>query len=146
MGPSLLLWLLLFGILLGLLIRDRQRAGALSLSYFIALSLIHVPGGLAYLSAPYASDDTLRGLEISVIGVAAFVVGVAAAQLRSNRHAKSTVHDTDLDPEWLEQIAKKFLLIGVFAFFIAIPVVSQIRSMTAVVSGFVGLLVIGVWL
>ena len=146
MGTYLLLWLILFGILLALLMRDRQRAGALSLSYFVALSLIHVPGGLAYLSAPWASEDTLRGLEVSVIGVAAYVAGVALAQLRSNRHARKTLGESDLDPEWLEEIARKFLFIGVFAFFVAIPVVSQIRSMTAVVSGFVGLLVIGVWL
>jgi hypothetical protein len=146
METLLLVWLCFFGLLLVILLQDRKHTGALTLSYFVSLSLIHVPGTLGYLGHPYGFEDTYRGLQIAVVGVAAFVGGVAFARFRGTKATHRTIHQTDLDPDWLEKIGRKFLVLGVFVFFIAVPIVGQIPSMTAVVSAFVGLLVIGIWL
>src|SRR5882672_3514831 len=147
MTQLLLIWLGLFGVLLLLIVRDGHRSGALTLSYFLSLALIHVPGALTYIGAPSGFQDTLLGLELTVLGVAFFVAGVAVAQqLVNRRRMRRAVEDAPIDPDWLNDVARKFFLVGLFVFFIAIPIVAEVPGVTSVVSAFVGLLVIGIWL
>jgi hypothetical protein len=146
MALLLIVWLVLFILLFVLVMRDRHRAGALSLSYFVSLSLIHIPGALMYVSVPIGGEETLIGLEYTVLGMALFVAGVGAAQLRGSRLDRGRVEDAPLEPSWLEAMARKFFLIGVFTFFVALPVIAEIPSFTAVISSLVGLIVIGIWL
>jgi len=141
----LMVWLVLFIVLLTLIMRDRKQAGALSLSYFVSLALIHVPGAMVYVAAPYGYEETLLGLEITVLGVGFYVIGVATAQFFSNRRATADIREAPVDPEWLNDIARKFFWIGLFVFFIAIPIAQEIPSVTSVLSAFVGLLVIAFW-
>src|SRR5215468_1002824 len=57
--------------------------GPLVLSYFLGLSLIHVPGALIYLdplSIAPSRIETELGFRLTVIGMAAFVFGAVVAR------------------------------------------------------------------
>jgi len=146
MALLLLAWLVLFAFLLLLILQDRRRCGALTLSYFLSLSLIHVPGALVYLHPSAGYAETLRGMQLTVLGLAMFVAGVAFAQLHRYRAHAVQPDLAPLDAGWMSAIARKFSAIGIFVFFIAVPLAAEVPSSTAVLSPLVGLIVIGIWL
>ena len=58
------------------------KGGALTLAYFLGLSLIHVPGVLPFLTSGSGLDDfdeTRLGFELTILGMAAFVAGAVLA-------------------------------------------------------------------
>jgi hypothetical protein len=145
MALLLVVWVALFIAVLGLIARDKHRSGALTLSYFVSVSLIHIPGALTYVSSPVGAEDTVLGLQVTLVGLGMFVAGIAAAQLRGRRLERG-VDDAPLDPAWLNDMGRKFFVIGVLAFFVLIPIIATIPSITAVASSLAGLVVIGIWL
>src|SRR6266849_2963074 len=59
------------------------RGGALTLAYFLGLSLIHVPGLLPFLDSDSGLadwDETRFGFETTILGLAAFVSGAVLAR------------------------------------------------------------------
>src|SRR5579871_945085 len=74
----LVVWAVLLLALIFFAMGRPGNGGALVLSYFLTLSLIHVPGALIYAD-PQADggnrEQTLLGFTLTVIGMAAFVVG-----------------------------------------------------------------------
>ena len=84
MTGLLILWFGLLGALLVFAVGPPGRGGALTLAYFLDLSLIHVPGVLAVLGTGIGIADivdTSLGFEMTLAGMAAFVAGAAAACL-----------------------------------------------------------------
>ena len=68
---------LLIGLVL-LIVDKRRKIGALTLAYFLTLSLGHVPGALAYLDTDLSllfAEPTKIGFDTTLIGLAAFLVG-----------------------------------------------------------------------
>ena len=61
-----------------------RQGGALTLAYFVGLSLIHMPGVLAFLGGPSADlgkgEQTRIGFELTLLGMGAFVIGAVAAR------------------------------------------------------------------
>src|SRR5262245_43974232 len=89
----LIVWVLLFVGLVSLAVDKRRGTGALALAYFFGLSVIHVPGVLAYLDPAMnwgAAEATKIGFEMTLAGMAAFIAGVGAARILA-RHADNEV-------------------------------------------------------
>src|SRR5262249_53435363 len=85
----LFIWAVLSASLIALAIGRPREGGALTLSYFVGMSMIHVPGAFAFLSsvpilAKWGLGDryaTGLGFRMTVIGMAAFVVGAVLARV-----------------------------------------------------------------
>src|SRR5438105_8511194 len=79
------IWFALTFVLL-LITAGRETGGALVLAYFVSLSVIHVPGALLFVDpqSPLPDrDETTIGFELTLIGMASFVVGAALARMRN---------------------------------------------------------------
>ena len=66
------------------------KGGALTLAYFLGLSLIHVPGVLPFLASDVGLGDlemTQIGFEMTILGMAAFVAGAVLARRIDRRRA-----------------------------------------------------------
>lgn len=147
MTSLLLIWLGLLFALIFFAIGKPGTTGALTLSYFLALSLIHVPGAALFITPnPYLSDfrETEAGFEMTVIGLAAFVAGAAFARfccrdLLAIPAAESRV--AKLEPHiW------RMLAVGVIAYFVIMPRADAIPSGTALISSMGSLMIIALWL
>lgn len=138
------LWLLLFAVLMGLLIRRGARGGVFLLTYFVGLSLIHVPGALIYLgNAPNLmnSDVTLLGFQATILGLTFLLLGAWVARLTS-----VTTQPADIIPDLnYLQLGARLMVIGLVVYFVGAPVFSFIPSATAVVSAAGSLLPLGLW-
>lgn len=144
----LLIWLAILATLLVLFTKRRHFGGALSLSYFLSLSLIHVPGALNALDAGLANDpeETSLGFKVTLAGMGMFVLGViAATRFRRHRFA-SLAAPIQLPVAWFDAIGLRFVVIGVLMFFVVVPIASEVPSLTAILSPGVGLLIVGIWL
>src|SRR3954468_22435030 len=97
MTDLLILWLGLLAILLAVAVgppgrAPLSRAGALTLAYFLDLSLIHVPGVLASFGTDSGLADfvdTRLGFEVPLAGMAAFIAGAVAARLPGRTRPES---------------------------------------------------------
>ena len=78
----LVIWVVLLAALVLFAIGRPGRGGALTLAYFLGLSLIHVPGVLPFLTPGSGLDDfdeTRLGFQLTLLGMAAFVAGAVLA-------------------------------------------------------------------
>jgi len=145
MAALLLIWA---ALLLGLVkfAIGRVRAGALTLAYFVGLSLIHVPGVLPFAGSALALGDaaeTRLGFEMTLAGMAAFVIGAAAtatiAMPRLRQHLPALA--------WrCEGIGWRLLAIGAIGQFVVIPLSFAVPSLTSIASALATLLIVGSWL
>src|SRR5262245_60501135 len=80
---DLLIWGTLFFALVFLVLDKRRGVGAMTLAYFLILSLGHVPGLLAYLDPNTGrnAEATKIGFEVTLIGMTAFIAGALAARI-----------------------------------------------------------------
>jgi len=144
MSNLLWLWLALFAALLSVIIRSGTRGGVFLLTYFVGLSLIHVPGALMYLgSAPnlYQEQVTLLGFQATLLGLTALIFGAWAGRTRpANVASFSPIPDLNY-----AKLGEKFLVLGLGVSFVAMPVLSFIPSSTAVLSSGGALLPLGFW-
>src|SRR6516165_10338396 len=80
---ELLIWGALFVGLVLLVIDNRRGIGALTLAYFLSLSLGHIPGLLVYLNPNTSGEATKVGIDVTLIGMTAFIAGAIAARILS---------------------------------------------------------------
>jgi hypothetical protein len=143
MTELVLAWLGLLAICLWLTTR-RQGVGVLLLAYFLALSLIHVPGAIDFLGpAPglTSGEETQIGFRATVIGFAALLLGARLGMAGNDR--RSAVRLAGMD---YGALGKRTLAIGGGSFFVLLPVASFVPSLTSLLSAVASLLVIGFWM
>ena len=90
MGNLIAIWAALLFALVIFAIGRPGKGGALTLAYFLGLSLIHVPGVLPFLTPGSGLDDfdeTRLGFELTLLGMAAFVAGAVLAGAIARRSA-----------------------------------------------------------
>src|SRR3974390_1983877 len=94
----LLIWMALFIGLIMFAIDKPPRMGALTLAYFLSWSVIHVPGALVYLHPdfPWNAEATKVGFEVTLYGMAAFVVGAIAARMVARMHVSAPTRQTEV--------------------------------------------------
>src|SRR5262249_39764299 len=132
------------------LVVDRRRGiGALTLSYFLALSLGHVPGLLAYLDPTFlvdAGEPTKIGFDATLIAIMAFIVGALAARIVPHRTINVKSYQSATSAELFSRLSWRVLTMGIIAYFVLLPVSAFLPSLTAVASAFGSLLILGFWL
>src|SRR6266404_8451246 len=142
---ELLIWVTLLVGLVFLAIDRRRGIGALTLAYFLSLSLGHIPGLLVYLDPNMTAEATKVGSDVTMIGMMAFIVGAMAARIlpRSTASVKDYQQTFgEVDFSWL---GWRILAIGVIAQFIILPFSALLPSLTAITSSFGTLLILGFW-
>ena len=125
------------------------HGGALTLAYFLGLSLIHVPGVLPFLDPGSGLDDfdeTQLGFQLTVLGMAAFVAGAILASRIDRRRAPARRRPPRWRAQAFERLGWRALGLGVVAYFVIIPLSGRVPSLTSVVSSLATLLIIGLWL
>jgi hypothetical protein len=125
------------------------HGGALTLAYFLGLSLIHVPGVLPFLNPGSGLDDfdeTQIGFQLTVLGMAAFVAGATLASRIDRRRAAARRRPPRWRAQAFERLGWRALSLGVVAYFVIIPLSGRVPSLTSVVSSLGTLLIIGLWL
>lgn len=139
------IWLGLFAVCV-ILIRRRRQRGTFVLSYFLGLSLIHVPGVVNFMgeTPPLVGFlETRRGFQVTLAGLAAFLVGVWFAW----RSARAPRKGPSVDPRAIayHEIGLILFASGVVAYFVVTPLASFIPSATSVLSSIGSLLIVGYW-
>ncbi len=140
----LLIWLGLLAALIVFAVGRPREGGVLVLTYFLGLSLIHIPGVLPYLDRTFTAgfDESLDGLRMTLIGMGAFVVGAVAAKRMAPRLRLAALPP----PAAFERFGMRALIFGVLSYFVVLPVAARVPSLTALVSPLATLLIIGLWL
>jgi hypothetical protein len=136
-------WLAAAIAMLFLCVGKARDGGALVLSYFLALSLIHVPGALAFLpfAAPIGGGvETGVGFELALTAAIAFVAGAAICQMTQRQHAAAPSFG------FAKNISTWAIGIGFVAYFVAMPIAARFSSATSIVSPLGELLIVGLWL
>src|SRR5262249_2393740 len=146
---DLLVWgALLVGLVF--LVVDRRRGyGALTLAYFLILSVGHIPGVLAYLDPNIFSDRaeaTKIGFDVTLIGMTAFIVGAMAARILRRRTRSANAYQQMDNADFFSRIGWRALITGIFSYFALLPVSGLVASLTAVASTLGTLIILGFWL
>lgn len=149
--PTLVLIWITVGI--GLVLLSRRSSAGMPLAYFLGLSLIHTPGAILHLDSEESSEIaacTQVGFGLTVIGVVAFLVGVTiaryAAFVRRPGRLSSVVPLQDLTRQQvaaLDRLALLYLGIGGVASFVLMPLVAGVATITAIISSFGSLIMVG---
>jgi hypothetical protein len=144
----LLTWVMLLVILVAFVTARSGSAGALTLAYFVGLSLIHVPGGLLFVASGLDIGDrevTRLGFEMTVLGMAAFVAGAIFARRISRRRIASKVHSPTFRAQVFERLGRRTVAMGLITYFIFIPISFHVPSLTSVVAASATTLILGLW-
>jgi hypothetical protein len=151
----LIAWAALLAALIGLAIGRSREGGALTLAYFLGLSLIHTPGVLPFLttisfstfsqglSDPIATEV---GFKVTVFGMGAFVAGAILARIIDWRRIESDGITSYRRSQAFERIGWRGLAIGAFGYFVLLPLSHNVASLTATISPIAILLILGFWL
>src|SRR5579862_7770026 len=150
----LIVWGALLAALIAYGIGKGREGGALTLAYFLGLSMIHVPGVLPYLadvSIVNATDfvdsaATDAGFTMTVIGMTAFVAGAVLVPLIGRRRIAPGSGASRPRSRAFERVGIRGLALGAFAYFLLMPFSHSVASLTAVISPVATLLIIGFWL
>jgi hypothetical protein len=146
----LVIWMALLMALIVFAIGRPGRGGALTLAYFLGLSLIHVPGVLPFLASDSGLADweeTQLGFETTILGMAAFVASAVLAQRISRRHAAPMKGAAPRQrARVFEALGRRALVFGVVAYFVLIPLSFSVPSLTSLVASVATLLILGLWL
>jgi hypothetical protein len=146
---DLLIWGALLLGLVFLVVDKRRKIGALTLAYFLTLSLGHIPGALAYLDQSffaYSAEATKVGLDMTLIGMTTFLVGALSARLLPQRTANVKAYQQTASADFFSRISRRTLTIGIIGYFVILPVAALLPSFTAIASVTVLLLILGFWL
>ena len=147
----LFVWGAFFTVLVSIAIDKRRGVGALVLAYFFGISIIHVPGALAYLNPGVNwgnAEATKVGFEVTLFGMAAFIAGVGISRLCTRRRDRDLLiqriaaEKSDL----LDRFGKHVTIIGVLCYFVLLPASARLPSLTAFISSLAVLLILGFWL
>src|SRR5262249_13112585 len=119
-------------------------SGPLVMSYFLGLSLIHIPGALAYIGAASGDShqDTVEtGIAALLLGMTCLLAGAIAAQwLAPPIKAQARPPMACDDGAGLKMVA-----IGVASYFVALPMATFVPSATSIASAAGSLLIVGLW-
>lgn len=149
MLSALLIWLVLAVGLIFLAVDRKRGIGALTLAYFLALSLGHIPGLLPYLDSEIARngfEPTKVGIDATLIGMTTFIVGAVAARILQWSTASAKGHQQTFGEVDFSRLGWRLLTIGVIAQFVILPVSALVPSFTAISSSVGTLLVLGFWI
>jgi hypothetical protein len=150
MTTLLLIWIALLAALLIFAIGSRRDGGVLTLSYFLGLSLIHVPGALAYAVVPSflnGQEETALGFEMTLVGMGAFVLGAAVVRVLSTQKIPTADQPSSwIYREALAGLSIKMTIAGLLSYFVVLPVSAFVPSLTSLVSPLTALLIIGLWI
>ena len=141
-------WVVVLGALFVFAIGRPGKGGALTLSYFFGLSVIHVPGVLPFVISGLDLGDsevTQLGFEMTLLGMAAFVVGALLARRVDRRRAAATSH-SPARAQAFEHLGWRALAMGTAAYFVFVPLVVNVPSFTSVVAAVATTLILGLWL
>jgi hypothetical protein len=148
----LLTWVGLLVFLLVWVIGKRGEGGVLTLSYFLGMSLIHVPGLLGFLDPKSAivegRDITELGFEMTLLGMAAFVLSsfVMKQMVRpfapnpSGFSRESGVSQSFWKLGWI------VCILGICCYFTLLRLSFYIPSATSIVAAYSTLIIVGLWL
>jgi hypothetical protein len=142
-------WAALLVLLVAVAIRPPSKGGALTLSYFFGLSVIHVVGLIAFLGSGSGLTDlevTRIGGEMTVLGMAAFVAGAILARATSRRGARLTAQAPQRRAQAFSRFGWRAFAVGIISYFVLLPLSGSVPSFTAVVSAVATLLILGFWL
>lgn len=145
----LLGWVALLVALVAFTMGRPGEGGALTLAYFLGLSLIHVPGVLPLVISRLGLVDaeaTRLGFEMTVIGMAAFVAGAILARRVGQRWQIVVRQPTPIQAGALGRMGWRALAIGIFTYFIFVPISVSLPSLTSVASALETILILGLWL
>lgn len=140
-------------VALGLLFVSRRSSAGIPLAYFLGLSLIHVPGAMLYLGITDVSANaaaTRIGFEQTVIGMVAFLCAVMIARAtafarRPGRRAFVEARQV-LSPDQAASVdrwALMYLGLGGIAYFVLLPLLGGVATVTAVIASLAGLIIVG---
>jgi hypothetical protein len=150
LNDELLIWGAVLVGLVYLVVGKGPKSGALTLAYFMTLSVGHVPGLLPYLDPGFNlrfAEATKVGFDTTLVGMTGFCVGVAlAAWVLPPRPAKTSAYCQTASDEVFSRIGWRMLAIGAIAYFVALPLAALVPSFTAIVSVTGLLLILGFWL
>jgi hypothetical protein len=125
------------------------RGGALTLAYFLGLSLIHVPGVLPFLdpdSGLADIDETELGFEMTILGMAAFVAGAILARWIDRQNGAAKGAPPSRQAKVFERLGRRALVLGVVAYFVILPLSRMVPSSTSITASLGTLLILGIWL
>ncbi len=145
----LLVWALLLAALVAFAIGRPGKGGALTLTYFLGLSLLHVPGVLPFLGSDPGlidGDETQIGLEMTILGMAAFVSGAILARRIYRRRAAPQGAPRRRRAQAFEHLGRRAFILGIVAYFVLIPLSFRVPSVTSLVLPLGTLLILGFWL
>src|SRR5207245_11320401 len=109
-----------------------------TLAYFLGLSLLHVPAVLPFLdpgSALADWDETRLGLEMTILGMAAFVAGAVLARWVDRRRVVARGAPPRRRAKVFEGLGRRTFVLGIVAHFLLLPLSARVPSLTSVVSG-----------
>ena len=141
---ELLIWVALLCGVVFLAVDKRRGSGALTLAYFLTLSLGHIPGLLAYLDLK--SEAVKVGADVTLIGMMAFIAGALAARVLPQPITSVKGHQQAFSDDIGSRVGWRVLAIGVVAQFVLLPVSTLLPSLTAITSCGGSFLVLGFWL
>jgi len=148
---DLFIWgALLVGLVL-LVVDERRKCGALTLAYFLTLSIGHIPGVLVYLDQgvlvySVGTEPTKLGLDTTLIGMAVFFVGALAARVLPQRTANVKAYQQTASADFFSRLGWRMLTIGTISYFVILPLAALVPSFTAVASVTGLLIILGFWL
>jgi hypothetical protein len=120
----LVIWAALLVALIVFAIGRPGKGGALTLAYFLSMSLIHVPGVLPFLGSDSGLtdwDETQRGFETTILGMAAFVPGAILARRTDRRRAAANGPPPRRRAQMFERLGRRTFALGVGAYFLLLP-------------------------
>lgn len=141
----IVIWVALLAALIVFAVGRPGQGGALTLAYFLGLSLIHIPGVLPFLvPGAYLPDfeETLKGLQLTILGMATFVAGAVAAKLL----LKGRPLQVKGDPATFEALGLRVLIAGAVSYFVLLPATARFSSVTSLISPLGTLLIVGIWM
>jgi hypothetical protein len=133
------IWILLLLLLL-LIIGRGKKGGVLCLSYFLGLSLIHVPG--LYVNSSISNSlinniETEKGFIVTLYGMISFIVGSLLVKIIYQKNAVSIVKKYDYQKQ-----SRYLFILGSMVYFFLMPVIYFIPSLTSLISPLTGLLTV----
>jgi hypothetical protein len=144
-----LIWGALLVALLAWAIGKPGEGGSLTLAYFLGLSLIHVPGALAFIDplvAPPLREVTQVGFGLTLLGLAMFSAGAVLGRVLNRRLIGRQVAASATFLRLFDRLGWRAFLLGVVSYFVILPVASRIPSITSIVAALATLMIIGLWL
>jgi hypothetical protein len=149
MNNLLLIWVGLLAALILFAVRKPGAGGVLILSYFLGLSLIHVPGALLFLdpqSIVPGETETELGFYLTIIGMTGFVSGAVLARWTYGNRPDLDQPDAVAVSAVFAPHIWRMIIIGVISYFVIMPLANVVPSGTVLVSSLAALLVVGLWL